>query len=186
MRSHRLRTRAVRPRIERCDRPVAAASPVQAGPQTPRLPARPPPFERTRRMAGDVGECVRVLDHDGVVDLQVEGPSKDVAAAIARDTRPTCTKYILTPARSSALRTCARPFAVRSPNGEGSLILQRTGPDPARKGASRRTRLVKIPAPAPLTKQAQRTRVSPGPQVLLRGLAYEVGALGVPPGRSTE
>jgi len=43
-----------------------------------------------------------------------------------------------------------------------------------------------VKIPAPLTKQAQRTRVSPGPQVLLRGLAYEVGALGVPPGRSTE
>jgi hypothetical protein len=44
---------------------------------------------------------------------------------------------------------------------------------------------VKIPARAPLTKQAQRTRVSPGPQVPLRGLAYEVGALGTQPGRST-
>ena len=44
---------------------------------------------------------------------------------------------------------------------------------------------MKIPARAPLTKQAQRTRVSPGPQVPLRGLAYEVGALGTQPGRST-
>jgi hypothetical protein len=44
---------------------------------------------------------------------------------------------------------------------------------------------VKIPARAPLTKQAQRTRVSPGPQVPLRGLAHEVGALGTQPGRST-
>jgi hypothetical protein len=44
---------------------------------------------------------------------------------------------------------------------------------------------VKIPARAPLTKQAQRTRVSPGgPQVLLHGLAYEVGALGTQPGGS--
>jgi hypothetical protein len=45
---------------------------------------------------------------------------------------------------------------------------------------------VKIPAPAPLTKQAQRTQVSPGPQLPLRGLAYEVGAHGMQPGRSTE
>jgi len=45
---------------------------------------------------------------------------------------------------------------------------------------------VEIPAPAPLTKQAQRTQVSPGPQVPLRGLAYEVGALGAQPGRSTD
>jgi hypothetical protein len=45
---------------------------------------------------------------------------------------------------------------------------------------------VMIPARAPLTKQAQRTRVSPGPQVPLRGLAHEVGALGTQPGRSTE
>ena len=44
---------------------------------------------------------------------------------------------------------------------------------------------MKIPARAPLTKQAQATRVSPGPQVPLRGLAYEVGALGTQPGRST-
>ena len=44
---------------------------------------------------------------------------------------------------------------------------------------------MKIPARAPLTKQAQRTRVSPGPQVPLRGLAHEVGALGTQPGRST-
>jgi hypothetical protein len=44
---------------------------------------------------------------------------------------------------------------------------------------------VKIPARAPLTKQAQRTRVSPCPQVPRRGLAYEVGALGTQPGRST-
>ena len=43
-----------------------------------------------------------------------------------------------------------------------------------------------IPAHAPPMKQAQRTQVSPGPQVHLRGLAYEVGALGVQPGRSTE
>jgi hypothetical protein len=45
---------------------------------------------------------------------------------------------------------------------------------------------VKIPARAPLMKQAQRTQVSPGPQVPLRGLAYEVGALGAQPGRPTE
>lgn len=44
---------------------------------------------------------------------------------------------------------------------------------------------MKIPARAPLTKQAQRTRVSPGPQVPLRGLTYEVGALGTQPGRFT-
>jgi hypothetical protein len=44
---------------------------------------------------------------------------------------------------------------------------------------------VKIPARAPLAKQAQRTRVSPVPQVPLRGLAYEVGALSTQPGRST-
>jgi hypothetical protein len=44
---------------------------------------------------------------------------------------------------------------------------------------------VKIPARAPLTKQAQRTRVSPGPQVPQRGLAHEVGALGTQPGRAT-
>ena len=44
---------------------------------------------------------------------------------------------------------------------------------------------MKIPARAPLTKQAQRTRVSPGPHVPLRGLAHEVGALGTQPGRST-
>jgi hypothetical protein len=44
---------------------------------------------------------------------------------------------------------------------------------------------VKIPARAPLTKQKQRTRVSPGPQVPLRGLAHEVGALGTQPGSST-
>jgi hypothetical protein len=44
---------------------------------------------------------------------------------------------------------------------------------------------VKISARA-LAKQVQRTQVSPGPQVPLRGLAYEVGALGVQPGRSTE
>ena len=43
---------------------------------------------------------------------------------------------------------------------------------------------MKIPARAPPTKQAQRPRVSPGPQVPLRGLAYEVGALGTQPGRS--
>ena len=45
---------------------------------------------------------------------------------------------------------------------------------------------MKIPARAPLMKQAQRTQVSPGPQVPLRGLAYEVGALGAQPGRPTE
>ena len=46
---------------------------------------------------------------------------------------------------------------------------------------------MKIPAPAPLMKQAQRTQVvSPGPQVPLRVLAYDVGALGVQSGRSTE
>ena len=45
---------------------------------------------------------------------------------------------------------------------------------------------MKIPARAPLMKQAQRTQVSPGPQLPLRGLAYEVGALGAQPGRSTE
>jgi hypothetical protein len=42
-----------------------------------------------------------------------------------------------------------------------------------------------IPARAPLTKQAQRTQVSPGQQVPLCGLAYEVGALGTQRGRST-
>jgi hypothetical protein len=45
---------------------------------------------------------------------------------------------------------------------------------------------VKIPARAPLTKQAQRTQVSPGPQLPLRELAYELGAIGVQPARSTE
>jgi hypothetical protein len=45
---------------------------------------------------------------------------------------------------------------------------------------------VKIPAHAPLTKQAQRTQVSPGSQLPLRGLACEVGALGVQPRRSAE
>ena len=45
---------------------------------------------------------------------------------------------------------------------------------------------MKIPARAPLTKQAQRTQVSPGPQIPQRGLAREVGALGAQPGRSTE
>ena len=74
----------------------------------------------------------------------------------------------------------------RRRNLEGNLILQRHRSGRARKGASRRTRPVKIPARAPLTKQAQRTRVSPGPQVPLRGLAHEVGALGTQPGRSTE
>jgi hypothetical protein len=44
---------------------------------------------------------------------------------------------------------------------------------------------VKIPARAPLAKQAHWTRLSPGPQVPLRGLAYEVGALGAQRGRST-
>ena len=44
---------------------------------------------------------------------------------------------------------------------------------------------MKMPARA-LMEQAQRTQVSPGPQVPLRGLAYEVGALGAQPGRSTE
>jgi len=46
---------------------------------------------------------------------------------------------------------------------------------------------VKIPAPgAPLMKQTQRTQVvSPGPQVPLRVLAYDLGALGVQSGRST-
>jgi len=40
---------------------------------------------------------------------------------------------------------------------------------------------------APLMKQAQRTQVVlPGPQLPLRVLAYDVGALGVQPGRSTE
>ena len=45
---------------------------------------------------------------------------------------------------------------------------------------------MKIPAAAPLTKQAQRTQVSPGPQIPQRGLAREVGALGAQPRRSTE
>jgi hypothetical protein len=38
---------------------------------------------------------------------------------------------------------------------------------------------VKIPAPAPLMKHTQRTHVSPRPQVSLRVLVCEVGALGV-------
>ena len=45
---------------------------------------------------------------------------------------------------------------------------------------------MKIPAPAPFMKHAQRTQVSSGPQASLRGLACEVGALGVQPERSTE
>ena len=49
---------------------------------------------------------------------------------------------------------------------------------------------MKIPALAPLTKQAHRTQVAPGPQVYppapASELAYEVGALGAHPGRSTE
>ena len=43
------------------------------------------------------------------------------------------------------------------------------------------TRPVTMPARA-LMEQAQRTQVSPGPQLPLRGLAYEVGALGAQPG----
>jgi hypothetical protein len=45
---------------------------------------------------------------------------------------------------------------------------------------------VKIPARAPPMKHAQRTQVPRRPQVSIRGLACEVGALGVQPGRSTE
>src|ERR1035437_8131015 len=77
-----------------------------------------------------------------------------------------------------------RPLVTASGTLRGTWSCSGTGPDPARKGASRRTRPVKIPARAPLTKQAQATRVSPGPQVPLRGLAYEVGALGTQPGRA--
>jgi hypothetical protein len=40
-------------------------------------------------------------------------PARDVAAAIARDTRPTCTTYILTPARSSA-RSAFRTWLSRN------------------------------------------------------------------------
>ena len=83
-------------------------------------------------------------------------------------------------AHSSTVATLAR-----IPNVEGNLILQRHRSGPCTQRASRRTRPVKMPARA-LMEQAQRTQVSPGPQVPLRGLAYEVGALGAQPGRSTE
>src|ERR1035437_7630451 len=52
-------------------------------------------------------------------------PARDVAAAIARDTRPTCTKYILTPARSSAIEDVFLDrLPSRSPNDDRTHLSQ--------------------------------------------------------------